>query len=239
MDSAEPTQDELDAELKDLRSGLRAYGKKVALHIQQMDMPETPLEAERIARMVRATDQMLIQVYAPPAPPPRPRDMRSGPSSRARRDPDEDDEDDEDEDENSPEHRMALAQKLINLVHGLTRVHAQATGFWPDGQAYDPHRLDWKEAAGSDMDFNEDSPLDADGDPSVDAFQAVLLRRFNNQTRFQAEKRGLWPDDTPFSAADPGFWSITANQQVNRKGPATGETPGPGYLPKWVVHRPP
>ena len=83
MDSADPTQDELDAELKDLRAGLRAFGKRLALHVQGMDMPETPLEAERTARMVRATDQMLIQIYAPPAPPKPPRDTtRSAGSAR-------------------------------------------------------------------------------------------------------------------------------------------------------------
>ncbi len=82
MDTADETDDDL-AELKELRAGLRAFGRKLALHVQEMDMPLTPLDAERTARMVRSTDLMLIQIYAPPPPPPRPREAaRSGESTR-------------------------------------------------------------------------------------------------------------------------------------------------------------
>lgn len=240
MDSANPTQADLDAELNELRAGLRDYGKRLAVHVQQMGMPETPLQAERTARMVRAADQMLIQVYTPPPPPPRPREARAG----ATRDsqghgahlPD-DDEDTEDED--TPDKRKEIAEDIMRTIRGLTRIHAQATGFWPDGQPYDADNTDWQAAAESSLAVSAELPVDADGELSTDGFIALLLRRFNAQTRFQAEKRGFWPNEKPYAPGDPGFWSVTANHQFNEVGPAKGEISGPGYLPNWLVHRPP
>ncbi len=206
MDSAQPTQDELDAELKELRAGLRDYGKRVALHIQGMEMPKTPLEAERTARMVRATDQMLIQVYAPPAPPPRPRDTRSGQWSRARRGPDDDADDDDDEDtdnedenedeDDEPDHwKVVLERKLLKLAArqrelGLAGLHpgVPAAGPWttePDGCV----------AAGQADDLDQaDAGIGEDDGPDVPAADDATTV---DQARDAPPRSSDWTIDRP------------------------------------------
>ena len=231
MDSADPTQDELDAELKDLRAGLRAFGKELALHVRGMDMPKTPLEAERTARMVRATDQMLIQVYAPPPPPREARSGGSAPGSSSRLTYDEIDDLADDDDKDDDGERRRAVEKVMNLIRGFTRAHAQTTGFWPNGQAYDAEDPNWREPA--------ESELFLDGQPSVDVLNAELLRRFNIQTRLHAEKSGAWPDGSPWTGPAPGFWSISATAQTRGQDLAPGEEHGPRYLPAWIVRRPP
>ena len=245
---------ELD-ELKALRPGLRTYARDVVQHIQKMEMPATPLEADRTCRMVTSADRMLVQVYAtldklPSALPA----AQSRDASAARPKPapkrfvcpddvedeldDDFGEDDEDNDDSDDGKDKPQVRHLIEMIGRMTQNYAKTCGFWPDGAPFAEDDDLWPHRAEA-IDLPEPP-----GDTIHEKVRNCVLRRANAMARFEAQAKGEWPDGQPYGEDSPvtkaGYWSSAARADAE-DGPKArrlrDESPGPEAFPWWMVHK--